>query len=116
MHFETLLLSGVSKEDSELVELNAVLEGQPGMHAKALVLLAIHANPGVLGVHFNHVLVQLHFRLANNEATELLVRLLGLRDRKILLGLNNFLELKKLLLALLLLSLRLVVWDLKEWL
>jgi hypothetical protein len=32
-----LLISGVSREDGELVELNAVLKRQPGMHAKAFV-------------------------------------------------------------------------------
>jgi hypothetical protein len=32
-----LLLSGVNREDGELVELDAVLEGQLGMHMKALV-------------------------------------------------------------------------------
>ena len=33
LHVETLLLSGISREDGELVELNAVLKRQPGMHA-----------------------------------------------------------------------------------
>jgi hypothetical protein len=37
LHVEMLLLSGISREDGELVELDAVLEGQPGTHAKALV-------------------------------------------------------------------------------
>jgi hypothetical protein len=32
-----LLLSGVSREDSELVELNAVLKRQPGMHEKTFL-------------------------------------------------------------------------------
>jgi hypothetical protein len=46
-----LLLSGVSREDGELVELDAALEGQSRSHAKAFVRLVIHANPGVLIVH-----------------------------------------------------------------
>jgi hypothetical protein len=32
-----LLLSGVSREDGDLVELNAVLKGQPRLHAKAFM-------------------------------------------------------------------------------
>jgi hypothetical protein len=32
-----LLLSGICREDSDLVELNTVLTRQPGMHAKAFV-------------------------------------------------------------------------------
>jgi hypothetical protein len=70
LHVETLLLSGISREDSELVELDAVLEGQPGTHAKVLVRLVIHANPRILGVHFKHVHVPLCLRLADNEATQ----------------------------------------------
>jgi hypothetical protein len=37
LHVEMLLLSSVSREDGELVELNAVLEGQIGTHTKASV-------------------------------------------------------------------------------
>ncbi len=37
LHVEMLLLSGVSREDGELVELNAVLEGQPRLNVKAFV-------------------------------------------------------------------------------
>ncbi len=65
-----LHLSGINREDGELVELNAVLKRQPGMHAKAFVRLAIHAGPGVLGVHLTHNLVPLHLRLADNKTTE----------------------------------------------
>ena len=112
-HVETLLLSSIHGEDNELVELDAVLEGQPGMHAKAMVSLAIHANPQILGVHFMHNLVPLHLRLANDEATEQLICLLGFCNRKIALGLEDFLVIKKLLLALLLLGLSLVVRELE---
>ncbi len=55
-HVETLLLSSVSREEDELVELGAVLEGLQGMFAKALVRLAIHANPQILGLHFSTIL------------------------------------------------------------
>jgi hypothetical protein len=75
---ETLLLRGVSREDGELVELDAVLERQPRLHAKAFVRLAIHANPGVLGVHLVYDLVPLHSCLANNKTTEQLVCLQGM--------------------------------------
>jgi hypothetical protein len=50
LHVETLLFSSISWEDGELVELDAVLEGLPGLHTKAFVRLIIHANPRVLGV------------------------------------------------------------------
>jgi hypothetical protein len=89
-----LLLSSISREDGELVELNAVLGGQPGTHAKALVRLAIHANPRILGVHFMHDLVPLHLRLAGNKAKEQLVCLLGLCNCDIALGLRVFVILR----------------------
>ena len=60
-----------------------------------------------------HNLVPLHLHLANNEATEQLVRLLGFFNCKIALGLEDFLVIKKLLLALLLLGLSLVVRELE---
>jgi hypothetical protein len=37
LHAETLLLSGISREDGGLVELDAVLGGQSRLHAKAFV-------------------------------------------------------------------------------
>ena len=60
-----------------------------------------------------HNFVPLHSRLANNEAVEQLVRLLGFCNCKIALGLEDFLVIKKLLLALLLLGLSLVVRELE---
>ncbi len=59
LHEETLLLSGISGESGELVKLDAVLEGQPRLHAKAFVRLTSHTNPWVLGVHLVYNLVQL---------------------------------------------------------
>jgi hypothetical protein len=36
-HVEPLLLRGVHREEGELVELDAVHEGQPGTNARAIV-------------------------------------------------------------------------------
>jgi hypothetical protein len=92
LHVETLLLSSVSREDGELGGLDAVLEGQPGMHSKALVRLAIHAKQQILGVHFSPNLVQLGSRPPNNKAAEQFVCLLvGLCYCKFALGLKGFL-------------------------
>jgi hypothetical protein len=97
-----LLLSGVSREDGELVEFNAVLEGQPGTYERALVLLAVCTDPPqILGVHLVNNLVSLSLQLANNKAMEQFVRLLGFSNRDTLLGLENFLILEKLWLLLL---------------
>ncbi len=60
-----------------------------------------------------HDLVPLCLSLANYKEMEQLVHLLGLCDCKIALGLKGFLDLKKLLLALLLLGLCLIVWELE---
>jgi hypothetical protein len=114
LHVEMLLLSGVSREDSELVELDAVLKRQPGTNAKAFVRLAIHANPGVLGVHLVHNLVPLHLHLANDETTEQLVHLQGLCDCKFAHGLEVLLDLGELLPSLILLDLRLAFVSLEE--
>jgi hypothetical protein len=92
LHGITLLFSGVSREDSELVELDAVHEEDPGMHVNAFVGLAIHTNPRVFHVHLIHDPIPLHLHLANNEATEQLVSLLGLCNSNIFLGLDGFLE------------------------
>jgi hypothetical protein len=37
LYVEMLLLSSISKEDAELVELDAVMEGKPRLHAKIFV-------------------------------------------------------------------------------
>ncbi len=73
MHVEMLLLSGISREDGELEELDAVPETQPRLHTKALVQLLIDAYPRVLEVHFLYNLVQMHSPLTNDEAMEQLV-------------------------------------------
>ncbi len=107
------LFSCISREDGELVELNAVYERNPGMHAKALVCLAIHADSQILCVHFIHDPVPIGLILANNKATEQLVSLLGLLDSNVLLGLEGFLEITQFLVSCFFLARILVIWELK---
>ncbi len=99
LHVVTLLFSCVSREDGELVELDAIHEQNPGFDANALVGLAIHAKPGVLCVHFIHNSVSLRLRLADNKATEQLVSLLGQFDSNDFLGLEGLVEFVELLLS-----------------
>jgi hypothetical protein len=72
LHVKMLLLSSVSRKDGELVELNAILEGQPRLCVKALVWLFTNTYPGVLGVHFLDNL-DMCLRLTNYKATEQLI-------------------------------------------
>jgi hypothetical protein len=65
---ETLLLSGVSREDRKLVELDSVLERHPRTCTKALVRLSIDTFPEDLGMHFLDDIVPLHSRLTDNKA------------------------------------------------
>jgi hypothetical protein len=92
LHVVMLLFSCVSREDSELVELDAVHEGNPGTLAKALVGTAIHANPWNLCVHLIHNSVPIGLRLADDETMEQLVSFMGLLDGDVLLDLEGFLE------------------------
>jgi hypothetical protein len=94
-----LLFSCVSREDSELVELDAVHEGNSGMHAKALVGTAIHTDPQILCVHLIHNSVPTGLRLAKDKATEQLISLLVVLDSNVLLDLEGFLEIGKFLLS-----------------
>jgi hypothetical protein len=80
------------------VELDAVQKRRPGTNVNALDGTSIHANPGVLGVHFVDNLVPLGSRIANNKTTEHLVCLLGFGDRVALLSLEDLLVLGKRLL------------------
>ncbi len=68
------------------------------MNVNALVGTSIHANPGVLGVHFVDNLVPLGSRIADNKTTEHLVRLLGFDNCIALLSLEDLLVLRKCLL------------------
>jgi hypothetical protein len=111
-----LLLSGVSREDGELVELYAVLKKQPGMYARAMVWLAVHANPRILGMQFMDNLVTLSLQLANDNATEQFVRRPSFSNRKTPLGREDLLVLEKLLLSLPFLGLCLVIRGFKKWL
>jgi hypothetical protein len=114
LHVETLLLSGVSREDGELVELNEVLEGQPRLHAKAFVLLTVHTYPRVLALHFLHNRVPFHLRLADDITTEQLVCLEGLRYCSFWAALTSSLICGEHFPFLILLGLRLTFWSLEE--
>ena len=114
LHVEMLLLGGISREEGELVELNAVLEGQPRLHAKTFVRLTIHANPRVLGVHLVYNLDPLHPCLANNKTTEL-IHLQGLRYHKFAGVLEVFLDRRERFPMLILLGLCFTFWGLEEW-
>jgi hypothetical protein len=92
LHVVMLLFSCVSREDGELVVLNAVHERDPGTHANSFVGLANNANPRILCVHLIHDPIPLHLRLANDKATDQLVSLLGLRNSNGFLSLESFLE------------------------
>jgi hypothetical protein len=87
------------------VELDAVLEGQPRLHLKALVRMTVEAYPRVLGVHFLYDLVPLHSCLTDNEATEQLISLQGLHHCKFVGNLEIFLDCRELIPLLILLSL-----------
>jgi hypothetical protein len=97
LHVITLLFSCISREDGELVELDAVHKRNPGLHSYSLVGFAIDTNPGILRVHLIHDTVPLHSRLANNEATEQFVCLLGLVNRKGFFGLEGLVQIGELL-------------------
>jgi hypothetical protein len=114
LHVVTLLFSGVSREDGELVKLDAVHERKPEMYAKALVTLATHADPRILCVHLVNNPIALHLRLANDKATEQLVCLLGFCNSKVLLGLEGFLELIQLVFSHLFLAHSLVVREIEK--
>jgi hypothetical protein len=65
------------------------------IHVNALVGTFIHANPGVLGVHFMDSLVPLGLRITDDEITEHLVRLLSFGNGITLFSLEDLLVLGK---------------------
>ena len=81
------------------MELDAIHEQNPGFITNAFVGLAIHANPGVLHVHFIHNSAPLHSRLANNKAKEQLVSLLDQFNSEGVLGLEGLVKLVELLIS-----------------
>ncbi len=113
LHVVTLLFSCVSREDGELMELDAVHEQNPGFHANALVGLAIHTKPWVLCVHLIHNSIPVCSCLTDNEAMEQLVSLLSHRDSNVFLGLEGFLEIVEFFLSCFFLGRGLVVGKLK---
>jgi hypothetical protein len=90
-----LLLGGVHREDGQLVELDAAKKRRPGTNTNALVGTSIHANPGVLGVHFIDNLVPLGSWITDDKATEHLICLLGFGNCKALLSLEELFVLRK---------------------
>jgi hypothetical protein len=114
LHVITLLFSCVSREDGELVELDAVHKSNPGLHANSLVGFAIDANPGILCVHLIDDPVPLHSHLADDEAMEQFVRLLGLFDRKGFLGLEGLVQIAELLFSDFLLGQSLIFREVEE--
>jgi hypothetical protein len=111
-----VLLSSINRNDNEPVELDAVLEGQPGTYARALVWIDVQANPRVLGMYFADNPVPLSLWIAEAKTTEHFVSLLGFSNHNTLLGLDDFLVLEKLLLPILFLGFCLIIRELKEWL
>jgi hypothetical protein len=93
-----LLFSWVSREDGELVELDAVHERNPGLYTDSLVGFAVDANLGILCVHLVHDPVPLRLRLADDKATKQFVCLLGLINREGFLGLEGLVQIGELLL------------------
>jgi hypothetical protein len=109
-----LLLSGINREDGQLVELGAVHERWPGTNTSALVLTSVHTNPGVLGMHLVDNLVSLSLRITKDKTTEHFISLLGFSGRDTLLGLDDFFVFGKQLLPNFLLSFCLIFGELKK--
>ncbi len=78
LHVVPLQLSGVTKEDCELVEFDAVHKRSSGFCTGSLVSCLVHCNPRILRVHFLNNLVSLSTSFANKV------------DTKQLIGLHNF--------------------------
>ncbi len=68
LHVVMLLFSCVSRDDGELVELNAVHEGDLVTDANSFVGLAVHSDPWILCVHLIHDPIPLRLHLAKDEA------------------------------------------------
>jgi hypothetical protein len=87
-HIVTLLLSGVHREDCQLVELDTVQKSGPGTDANSLVGDTIHADPRIFGVHFLHNLVPLGLLVPNNKQAEHLICLASHHNRSAFLCLE----------------------------
>ncbi len=75
---------------------------------------AVDANPGILCVHLIYNPVPLRTRLADNEATEQLISLLGLFNCEGFLGLGGLVEVAELLLSSFLLGRTLIFREVEE--
>ena len=65
LHVETLLFSCVSRQDRELVELNAVHQRLPGPHTRTVVCLPVDSYPGVTVKHLLNDFVPLGSRFSD---------------------------------------------------
>jgi hypothetical protein len=59
LHVVALQLHGVTRENCELVEFNAVQKRSPGLHTRSLVGFPVYSDPGVFAMHFLDNLVPL---------------------------------------------------------
>ncbi len=65
LHVVALQLHGVAREDSELVEFNALQKRNPGLHAGSLVRYLVHCDPRILSMHLSNNFVPLSPSFAN---------------------------------------------------
>ncbi len=65
LHVVALQLSGVTREDNELVEFDAVQKRNPGLRVRSLVRYPVHCNPRILHMHLSDNLVSMSPSFAN---------------------------------------------------
>jgi hypothetical protein len=65
LHVVALQLRDITREDSELVEFNAVQKRSPGLHTGSLVRCPVHCDPRILHMHLGDNLVPLSPSFAN---------------------------------------------------
>ncbi len=65
LHLERLLFSCVSRQDRELVELNAVRQRLPGLHTWTIACLPVDSYPGVTVKHLLNDFVPLGSHLSD---------------------------------------------------
>jgi len=65
LHVEMLLFSCISRQDRELVELNAVCQRLPGPHTWTVVCLPVDSYPGVTVKHLLNDFVPLGSRFSD---------------------------------------------------
>ncbi len=75
LHVVPLQLNGITGEDCELVEFNAVLEGIPSLLTGSLVERPVHCDPGILLMHLLDHLVPLGTSFADKVGANQLISL-----------------------------------------